>query len=356
MKRPYLSHFTAIARDYEIAIRASVSLKEAPGVNAKGKELQKWAPSFPLQSLNLLSSDETRVLIIGLTRDNIKVYQRNFDSDRYGSFDLKIPAIANDQRIEVLQIYDVGQKPGLQLLLGTFFPIKMLGSSKIVVSDFDKTLVDTAYSTLQDMYYSLSRPITHFPTVTPSVELLKQCIEKDYQAFILSASPHFYENAIRDWLYQNEIYTASIFLKDYRKVFSFSEAVLTPKDLKTQGFYKLNHLVNILLMTGIPDQLILMGDGFESDSTIYLTMRAILVDGVEPWKAWNDIKRQQEFRLNTQQNTRFLNKFYQLGTLLKNKEKRPEVDIHIRVKAETKIKIGIPQLADKRDVLNIYQA
>ena len=164
-----------------------------------------------------------------------------------------------------------------------------------------------------------------------SIDLTKRFIQEDFQPFIVSASPHFYENAIRDWLYQHEIYTGNIFLKDYRNIFSFFEGDLSTKDLKSQGFYKLNTIVNILLMTGIPDELILVGDGFESDAIIYLTLAAILVGRYDPWTIWNQIKKEESFKLTNQQHFRFLSKFYQLKNM-SDAHPRGKLQIYIRCK------------------------
>jgi hypothetical protein len=156
-----------------------------------------------------------------------------------------------------------------------------------------------------------------------------------HHPFILSASPHFYEDSMRDWLYKNNIFSAGIFLKDYRHFFSFLEGELTTKDLKAQGLYKLNHLLDILLMTGIPDELVLMGDNFESDPAIYLTLARILREDVDPWVIWNSIKEQDIFQLKKKQNSQFLNKIYQLDNMLtrKRKEKNSKktaIKIYIR--------------------------
>ena len=72
-------------------------------------------------------------------------------------------------------------------------------------------------------------------------------------------------------MYQNKIFTAGIFLKDVRQVFSLWDGDLSPRDITHQGLYKLNQLLDIINMTDIPDELVLMGDNFESDPVIYLS-------------------------------------------------------------------------------------
>jgi hypothetical protein len=162
---------------------------------------------------------------------------------------------------------------------------------------------------------------------------VKNYVNDGYRPFVLSASPHFYENAMRDWLYRNQIFTGNIFLKDYRRVFSLFEGDFGFKDLGTQGFYKLNHLVNILLMTGVPEKLVLVGDGFESDTIIYLTLTSVLMGRQDPWMVWNAIKKDEGFKLTSRQHFRFLGKFYQLKNL---SETGPtcDVKIHIRCRKE----------------------
>jgi len=254
---------------------------------------------------------------------------REYDSDSFGNFDIKIPSVINGAEIKVLQVFEVSYHPGLQLNLGSFIPLVITNPKKIVISDFDKTLLDTKFSTAKEVYNSLRKPLDYFPPVEGSIQLLNQYTDQGYHPFILSASPHFYEKAIRDWLYQNHIFAGSIFLKDYRNIFSFSDGVLTPKDMTNQGFYKLNQLVNILLMTGIPSSLVLMGDGFESDTFIYLCLKAILIDKADPWSIWNKIKKEKIFKLTSKQNAQFLSKFYQLGELIKNVESI-DMTIYIR--------------------------
>ena len=215
--------------------------------------------------------------------------------------------------------------------------------------------MDTKYSTPQEVYESLRHPIDYFPTITSSVNLLKNYIRKDFQPFILSASPHFYENAILNWLYQNNIYTAYIFLKDYRRIFSLLDRLLTTKDVKAQGFYKLDSLVSILLMTGIPDQLVLMGDGFESDPLIYLVLSSLLEEQRGPWNIWNEVKKLKAFRMNRRQDSLFLNKVYELQNEIKRKNVKPQITIHIRLpRPIEKKKITLPFLKEQESSIHYY--
>jgi hypothetical protein len=335
MRRPKLVHFTAIESDEYIHIRASMTFSSQGRFEILDEinfNLKDLVPTRPIQSMGLLSSNEFRLKIIGLSQDDTEVIVRSFDSDTFGNFNFKIPQ-PEAMNVVKLKLFETKTFPGLELLIGHFIPTKIHCPKKIIISDFDKTLVDTRYSSLKELYLSLRNPIHYFPQVDPSIELIKDFIKIDFQPFIVSASPHFYENAIRDWLYQRQIFTSNIFLKDYRNIFSFFEGDLSTKDLKSQGFYKLNTIVNILLMTGIPDELVLMGDGFESDTLIYLTLAAVLIGRYDPWTIWNNIKKEESFLLTNQQHFRFLSKFYQLKNMT-DAHPKGKLDIYIRCRKE----------------------
>lgn len=322
MKRPYLMNFMAIRSMGEISIRTNVTDSSSPEQDVK-------KATSPIQSIGFMKSDEYRIKIVGLSEKKNEIFIKEYDSDSYGNFDIKIPAVIGGESIKALQIYETSYHEGLQLLLGTFLPYTINDPKKIIVCDFDKTLVDTKFSTAKEVFNSLKTPLTEFPNIEGSIQLLKQYMDDKYQPFILSASPHFYERALRDWFYQNQIYADNILLKDYRHIFSFTDSVLTTKDMKNQGFYKLNQLVSILLMTGVPRHLVLVGDGFESDSFIYLCLYSILVDRTDPWALWNKIKKEKAFKLTSKQNSQFLSKFYRLSELTKHTE-IVNVNIHIR--------------------------
>jgi hypothetical protein len=333
MRRPKLVHFTGIESDDYIHIRASMTYSSQGRfeiLDEINQNLKEIVPTKPIQSMGLLSSNEFRLKVIGLSQDDREVLIRSFDSDSFGNFNFKIPQ-TEDKSVVKLKLLETKSHPGLDLLIGSFIPTTIQIPKKILITDFDKTLVDTRYSSLKELYLSLRNPIHYFPQVDKSIDLVKDFINDGYQPFIVSASPHFYENAIRDWLYQRQIFTGNIFLKDYRNIFSFFEGDLSTKDLKSQGFYKLNTIVNILLMTGIPEELVLVGDGFESDTVIYLTLAAVMIGRYDPWTIWNLIKKEESFRLTNQQHFRFLSKFYQLKNL-SDAHPRSKLQIYIRCK------------------------
>lgn len=267
----------------------------------------------------MFSSQEFRLRLEGLSAEGEKLYSREFESDRFGIFEFRISASVGGKKIARLQVFETSYRPGLELHLGSYLPFEIREPKKLIISDFDKTLVDTRYSTLIELWQSLRRPIEYFPTVDKSLSIFRRHVSKGFQPFILSASPHFYEHAIRDWLYSNKIYAGNIFLKDYRSIFSFAEGVLTTKDLKAQPFYKLNQLVTILSMSGVPEELALVGDSFESDEFIYLTLASVLVSRQDPWQVWDKVKTDKSFRLTAKQNAHFLSKFYQIGEMARRR-------------------------------------
>jgi phosphatidate phosphatase APP1 len=264
MRRPKLVHFTGIESDEYIHIRASMTYSSQGRfelLDEVTQNLKEIVPTRPIQSMGLLSSNEFRVKVVGLSRDDAELITRNFDSDSFGNFNFKLPQ-PEAKNVAKLMLYETKSHPGLELLMGSFIPTTIQKPKKILITDFDKTLVDTRYSSVKELYLSLRNPIHYFPPVDRSIQLVNDFLQESYQPFVVSASPHFYENAIRDWLYQRQIFTGNIFLKDYRNIFSFFEGDLSTKDLRSQGFYKLNTIVNILLMTGIPDELVLICDCF----------------------------------------------------------------------------------------------
>lgn len=333
MNRPKLVHFTSIESDDYIHIRASMTYSRQAKFEffeELTKNVKDFVPTKPIQSVGLLSSNEFRIKVVGLDQNDKPCFIKQFDSDAFGNFNFRILK-PKDQKDLKLKIYEIQTHPGLELLIGNFIPTKIKSPKKVLITDFDKTLVDTRYSTIKELFLSLRNPIQYFPEVPSSMELVHSYIKKDFSPFVVSASPHFYENAIRDWLYKRQIFTGNIFLKDYRSIFSLFEGELSTKDLKSQGFYKLNTIVNILLMTGIPDELILIGDGFESDTLIYLTLAAILIGKHDPWMLWNSVKTQEAFKLTNQQHVGFLTKLNQLKHLSLSHTK-PELKIYIRCK------------------------
>lgn len=326
MKRPYLVHFLAIKTNQYINIRASITLKQ----NSTSNEDE--LPQVPISAYKLLKTNHFTMKVVGLDQNSKAVYDKSFDTDSFGNLQFKIPLPKDERDIKTLQIYETRKRPGLDIHLGSYMPLVIANDKKIIICDFDKTLVDTRYSTTKEVYRSLTNSLDKFPTLTGSMKILKTYISEGHHPFIVSASPHFYEDAMRDWLYKNKVYSAGIFLKDYRKVFSLFEGALSPKDIKVQGMYKLGHLIDIILMTGIPSSLVLMGDNFESDPVIYLTMALIMHSSLEPWQIWNTVKEHKAFKPTKKQDTQFLNKIYQISSYIKNLPSEEKVDLKIFIR------------------------
>jgi hypothetical protein len=350
MKRPKLVHFLAIITDESINIRASITLEENKFARFHDLDidLDLITPKFPIQALRLLNAYQFTIKLVGLNKEHKEVYKKSFESDSFGNFNFKIPLTDERKDISVLQIYETRKRPGLEIQLGSYIPLHIHTPKKLIICDFDKTLVDTKYSTTKELYRSLTSPLEKFPTVYSSVDILHRYIKAGHHPFILSASPHFYEDAMRDWLYKNNIFSAGIFLKDYRHFFSFLDGELTAKDLKHQGLYKLNHLLDILLMTGIPDELVLMGDNYESDPAIYLTLANILRENIDPWVLWNQIREKDIFQLKKQQHSLFLNKIYQVDNLITRERKKfPNKKVHLKIYIRKRFKNDELNLTDE---------
>lgn len=354
MNRPYLVNFSAIASNGKISIRANITDSDY-----QVKQLTKKAPT-PIESINLFNKNHFRVKVVGLNFENITLLEKEYDSDNYGNIELQLAQNIHEQKITKILVYETSTYPGIEIHLGSFLPLEINDPKKIVISDFDKTLVDTKYSTPRELYYSLNKPLSYFPTVDKSLEILHSYLDQGFQPFILSASPHFYENAIRDWLYQNKIFASNIYLKDYRDFISLFDGSLATKDLKKHGFYKINQMVDILMMVGIPEHLVLFGDGFETDTFIYLILKSLIVDHTDPWKLWKSIKNHRIFNLNSKQDSYFLTKFYRLSELSRSK---PPVKFEIYIRATKDnidelrtTKFTNQYIADKAGEVNFYVA
>ncbi len=348
MKRPYLVHFLSIFTDDFISIKAYGGMKDVEPPTET-----KISPAFPLQNFNLLQSHHFNCKFVGIDKNGQEIYTKFVESDNFGNFNFKVPLTETTQNITKWQIYETSFHSGIEIHLGCFIPIFLKFPKRFAICDFDKTLVDTRYSTTKELYHSLTSPIESFPTVQPGVNLLKSLIEKEYNPFIVSASPHFYENAIQDWLYKNGIYTAGILLKDYRHAFHPFSGELTPKDIKVHGLYKLNHLLNIVMMSGYPSEVAMIGDSHESDPTIYLIFQRLLKGSTDPWSVWNGIKQLPIFKSSRNQSSKILNKIYQLKNLKIRANANEEVKVHIYIRriGENAV-IKIPEIL-KEDAKNI---
>ena len=331
-RRPQLAHFLCIITDHNINVRASIETEENLFIQRRTSWTQEWffEGKIPLKGLKFFSR-KFKIKLVGLDSKQQPFYSDIFESDSVGNFNFKIPLTEKTKEIKAIQLYEVGQTQKLEYYLGTFIPLFVRHPKRIVICDFDKTLLETKFSSVKELYTSLTTPLGKFPPLEDSVTLIKSFIEREFHLFIVSSSPHFYEDAIRDWLYTRGIHPAGIFLKDYRKIFSLFDLELTAKDIRNQGVYKLSQLMNILLMTGPPQDLVLVGDNFESDPLIYLTLAMILYGDHRPWDIWNQLKREEDFKLNKHQDADFLNKMYLIeGLMARFKEDSLNLKIYIR--------------------------
>ena len=354
MKRPRSVHFLCVVTDHNINIKASFVLQNNPFPPSK------WAlfgNHIPLKGLLSMESKTFTLKFIGFDKNGRQSYERIFETNEFGDMRSKIPLTQENRSTVSFRLFETGYEPGLEFYLGTFAPLSVQSPKKIVVCDFDKTLLETQYSSLKELYLSLTSPLENFVPLDNSRRILQDSIDTGYRPFIVSSSPHFYEDAIRNWLCSKGIYTAGIFLKDYRRIFSLFDLNLTTKDIRAQGAYKLSQLIDIMLMTEIPDELTLIGDNFESDPMIYLTLAMILHEDYEPWHIWNELKTKDSFKLNKKQDADFLNNIYLLGTLVEGFRKRggrTRIGIYIRRRGDEK-EIDVPAFFRKRyELIKLY--
>ncbi len=323
-QKPKLSNFIAVKTPTYLAVRLSIFL-DSIYYNQKHR-----VKNTPIDAITRLKKTSFSLLIECFDDLNNKIFAKIYESNSFGNFFFKITDSKSLHKITHLKIYEIEHTRGVEYYLGSFRPLCLQDSPNIIISDFDKTLADTKYSTAKEIYQSLTKPLDFFPTVEASVAHLKEYTQNNFHPFILTASPHFYEDSIRDWLYANNIFTAGIFLKDFRKALSYIPADLSPKDLKIQGFYKLNQLFNIILMVGIPKELVLMGDNHESDPAIYATLALALGSKLEAWQIWKRVNTLPEFQFTNQQNIQILGKLYQIENAKKLATYKTKTKILIR--------------------------
>jgi hypothetical protein len=131
MKRPHLVHFLAIITDDAINIRASITMKENIISKKRELDLNILTPHFPIQALRLLNAYEFTLKIIGMNKEQKEIYKKSFESDSFGNFNFKIPLTEDRNGIEILQLYEVRKRPGLELHLGTYLPLRIYSPKKI---------------------------------------------------------------------------------------------------------------------------------------------------------------------------------------------------------------------------------
>ena len=121
------------------------------------------------------------------------------------------------------------------------------------------------------------------------------------------------------------------------------------KDVLAQGFYKLDHLLNIVFMTNIPDHLILFGDNYDVDHIIYLVFAHVMKNNSDPWSIWKSVKDNSCFKLTSKQDSIFLENLYHVSNLLNKYGKKPEVVIYIRKSKKETNWANLPSIINLSD-------
>tara|TARA_X000000950_G_scaffold221008_1_gene266204 strand:- start:921 stop:1874 length:954 start_codon:yes stop_codon:yes gene_type:complete len=292
--------------------------------------MNKMSESTPFTDIRFFKQNKFNIRIILINhRDQISK-EKTAETDEFGHINLKISNNTQLEKIKTIKIYENSFRKGIDFFLGSFSPENLNAEKKVLITDFDKTLVDTKYSTIKEIFKSLTSPVSDFPNIDTSLEKVEKYIKDGHQPFILSSSPHFYENTIKEWLKKNHLEIKNIFLKDYRQFFSLSPTDLIFKDVKAHGVHKLAQLLNIILMTDLPREIILIGDNSESDPVIYSITKYILSNHFNPDEIWGLIRDLNSFKLNNTQSLKILNRLYLLKNLIDQKGRNTEVKIYIR--------------------------
>lgn len=328
LKRPTIIHSQAILRESTLGLRLSIGLKNSSPSPKKNN-------AIPLKNLNQFAKQEFSLELKALDSEGNLLFSNRYITDKFGSLSLSLLEPGPLNRISSLQIYETSYRKDLSLHLGTLIPQKLVHPVKLIISDLDKTLIETQSATPKDIFHSLTRPLTAYPPIEDSIRLIHQYQEQAFSPFILSASPHFYVSSIQNWLLSQKIFNANVFLKDYRHFFSLHEGLLRPKDILNQGLFKLAHLFDILLLTGIPHELVLVGDDSESDPLIYAIICSILDKHLEAHDIWRRIKTHPSFKLQGRQHTYFLEKSDQIHTAMNLAQIQPKTKIYIRKTGKT---------------------
>jgi phosphatidate phosphatase APP1 len=256
------------------------------------------------------------------------------ETDEYGLFNLTLPLV--NFKNELPSWITLSQNANFQSenILKKIPVEKLHGPLKILISDFDKTLCETQFSSAKDLLKALKTPLINFKTIAQSLEILKKYQDQNFQSYILSASPHFFKGPMKQWAYQNKLVIHDFLLKDYRQILTFGENSLTLKDMKNQGLYKLNQIINLLTRNGAPSELVLMGDIVEADLLIYSLIACLLTTRYDPWNLWQEIRELDLFLFNETQDAMITRSFHWLAQeaeKLRQQNKTIEVQIYIRL-------------------------
>ena len=341
--RPKVISLNSVCTNKKLSIKLCVGLE--PARPTKNKKIT------PISRLTLLKKNKFNIFIKVLGKN--ESHEQVVTTDSFGNAFLKQELKSN---IDIeFKVYVNDKVQNVRFFLGSFRPSTLDDKRKIIISDFDKTLVDTKYSTLKELYNSLTKPVSDFPQVKSFLKLFKDNINDGYLPFILSSSPNFYGPTIKQWLSEQGISDQNIFLKDYRHFFSFFSTELFFKDISTHGVHKLNSLIDIFLMTEIPNHIVLLGDSSEADPLIYSIFYKISLGSFAPDDLWDEIKTKNEFRLTDSQSLQFLGKLYEVKNKLSKKKKETVINIFIRNVPGKKFKKQVPSfIKEEFKKINFY--
>lgn len=326
--RPYLIHFHNLLVDHQLSIRVGISSRPI-----KFFKINSSKPSVPIKDFRLLKKNNFSAIIkiedqLGQTK-----YESKVETDQFGHLNLRMSLpqdLAEIIQDLTINVYEDTTLPGFDLLLGKSKINQINPEKEILISDFDKTLVDTKYKTTVELYHSLTSPLETFPTVESTLKILTPLLKDENPFFVVSASPHFYEASIRDWLKKQKINDLGIFLKDYRHFLSFQNTELFSKDIKVHGTFKLSQLLTLVYMLDIPKKLVLFGDSSETDTLIYVLFFHILTEMNDVTTEWEKIKHLEAFKLTDFQDTKLLNRLHLIQTKKRVKNYKPRMKIYIR--------------------------
>ena len=206
--RPYLIHFHCILVKTKLSIRLGISSR--PSRYFSDDEL---SPSIPIRDFRLLSKNKFTAKIV-IEFEGSGTLEKTLDTDQFGHLNYRFSLAdytVNHRQNAKVSIYETSVSPGFDLFLGSQNPKSINTEKAVIISDFDKTLVDTKYKTTIELYHSLTSRLDEFPTVEKTLEQIHPMYNDGHPLFIVSASPHFYENSIRHWLKSQNIHDAGIF-------------------------------------------------------------------------------------------------------------------------------------------------
>lgn len=322
MQKLKLLNFNCYVTRNSVKIEALLFFRKHPLLTEK-------SGARPVESLFRFTRSSMKIKIELLDKDKNLLSFKEVWSDHYGNIHCTIPTNAA-KKIDKIKLYLL--EPNY-VFLSEISPQGINRHNKMIICDFDKTLVDTHYKTLKEIYRSITGPISQYQKVEQSITLFRSLITTGFTPFIVSASPHFYELAIRKWLAAEQLPQCPMTLKNYRDIFSIWHDRLSVKDLLIHGNYKLHAMLDILIMTGIPEELVLIGDSSETDPEIYLLLKNLLTSEESVWELWQKFKDNKCFKLTPRQSSQILRKINTLKgkiNLAQGRGVKVKIQIYIR--------------------------